>query len=83
MIEALIYGMLIIVAYTLGLKIGQKMDNNTSETHDKVIPKVKLPKFQKKADRLKEEKERARYEAIISNIDNYNGDGFGQKDIPE
>ena len=74
-----IFGVFIIIAYTMGLKNGQKLSKN--ETIE--VPNINPVKAITKELEEHEEKKQQRIEDIINqNIDNYNGTGIGQQDIP-
>lgn len=83
MIEAIILctivGVFIIVSYSLGLKNGQRLSKNEEVVVPNVNPvKVVTKKIEKHEERKKQERE----EIIDYNIDNYDGTGLGQKDVP-
>lgn len=73
-----LFGIFIIVSYTLGLKNGQKLKNNEEIKMPEVNP-IKL--VRNEIDSFEERKKQAAFETMISNIDNYDGTGLGQKDI--
>ena len=73
-----LFGIFIIVSYTLGLKNGQKLKNNEEIKMPEVNP-VKL--VRNEIDSFEERKKQSAFETMISNIDNYDGTGLGQKDI--
>lgn len=77
-----ITGVLIILAYTLGLKKGV-IDINTSKIINVVKNPIKTIKNNIQESKYEEEiREKARLETIaINNIENYNGNGLGQVDI--
>lgn len=73
-----LFGIFIILSYTLGLKNGQKLKNN----EEIKMPEVNPVKFvRNEIDNFEERKKQAAFETMISNIDNYDGTGLGQKDI--
>ena len=87
MIEAIVlctifgtfFGVFIIVAYSLGLKNGQRISKN----EEVVVPNVNPIKvITEEKERHEEKKKQEAYEIMMSNIDNYDGTGLGQKDIP-
>ena len=83
MIEAIILctivGVFIIVSYSLGLKNGQRLSKNEEVVVPNVNPvKVVTQEIEKHEERKKQERE----EIIDYNIDNYDGTGLGQKDVP-
>lgn len=78
-ILCIIFGVFILVAYSLGLKNGQRLSKN----EEVVIPNVNPVKaVTEEIEKHEEKKKQEAYEIMISNIDNYDGTGLGQKDIP-
>lgn len=74
-----IFGVFILVAYSLGLKNGQRISKN----EEVVVPNVNPIKvITEEKERTEEKKKQEAYEIMMSNIDNYDGTGLGQKDIP-
>lgn len=74
-----IFGVFILLAYTLGLRNGQKVSNNEEIKIPELNPVTVINKeIEKNEDRKKQEA----YEIMMSNIDNYDGTGLGQKEIP-
>lgn len=72
-------GTLNVVCFFVGAKVGQKVVNGEE---------IKLPKMNV-SDYLQEQKEKRqaradkeKYDTILRNIDNYDGTGFGQVDVP-
>ena len=83
MIEAIIlctiFGIFILVAYSLGLKNGQRLSKN----EEVVVPNINPVKVvTEEIEKHEEKKKQQAYEVMMSNIDNYDGTGLGQKDIP-
>lgn len=83
MIEAIIlctlFGVFILVAYSLGLKNGQRVSKN----EEVVVPTVNPIKvITEEKEKYEEKKKQQAYEIMMSNIDNYDGTGVGQKEIP-
>ena len=83
MIEAIILctivGVFIIVSYSLGLKNGQRLSKN----EEVVVPNVNPVKVvTEEIEKHEEKKKQQAYEIMMSNIDNYDGTGLGQQDIP-
>ena len=74
-----LFGVFIIVAYTLGLKNGQKLKNNEEIKLPEVNP-VKIVKNE--IESFEQKKKQDAYDTMMANIDNYDGTGLGQKDIP-
>ena len=87
MIEAIIlciifgtfFGVFILVAYSLGLKNGQRLSKN----EEVIVPNVNPLKVITEEIEKHEERKKQQIEEINSyNIDHYDGTGLGQKDIP-
>ena len=83
MIEAIIlctiFGVFILVAYSLGLKNGQRISKN----EEVVVPSVNPVKIvSEEIEKHEEKKKQQAYEIMMSNIDNYDGTGLGQQEIP-
>lgn len=74
-----LFGVFIIVAYTLGLKNGQKLKNNEEIEMPEVNP-VKI--VRNEIETFEQKKKQDAYDTMMANIDNYDGTGLGQKDIP-
>lgn len=74
-----IFGVFIIVAYTMGLKNGQKLARNEIVETPNINP---VKAITKELDNYEERKQQHIEDIINQNIDNYNGTGIGQKDIP-
>ena len=74
-----LFGVFIILAYTLGLKNGQKLKNDEEIKMPEVNP-VKI--VRNEIDAFQQRKKQDVYDTIMANIDNYDGTGLGQKDIP-
>lgn len=72
-------GCFILVSYTLGLKNGQKLKNNEEIKLPEINP-VKVIKNE--IENYEEKKKQEINEINMFNIDNYDGTGLGQKDIP-
>ena len=74
-----LFGIFIIVAYTLGLKNGQKLKNNEEIKIPEINP-VKI--VRNEIETFEQKKKQDAYDTMMANIDNYDGTGLGQKDIP-
>ena len=73
-----LFGVFIILAYTLGLKNGQKLKNN----EEIKMPEINAIKIvRNEIDAFEQRKKQDVYDTIMANIDNYDGTGLGQKDI--
>ena len=73
-----LFGIFIILAYTLGLKNGQKLKNNEEIKMPEINP-VKI--VRNEIETFEQRKKQDVYDTIMANIDNYDGTGLGQKDI--
>ncbi len=74
-----IFGLIIIAAYTLGLRNGQKLIKKEEIT----VPNINPIKVVEQIKETKEnKKEQVAYDIMMSNIDNYDGSSLGQRDIP-
>lgn len=74
-----LFGVFIILAYTLGLKNGQKLNNNEEIKIPEINP-VKI--VRNEIETFEQKKKQDAYDTMMANIDNYDGTGLGQKDIP-
>ena len=74
-----LFGIFIILAYTLGLKNGQKIKNNEEIKIPEINP-VKM--VRNEIETFEQKKKQDAYDTMMANIDNYDGTGLGQKDIP-
>lgn len=75
----LVVGALCIACFFVGAKVGQTV----SKGEDIKLPEVDpLKPIREMQERKQEQRERERYEAILRNIDNYDGTEQGQEDIP-
>lgn len=74
-----IFGLIIIAAYTLGLRNGQKL----MKKEEIKVPTVNPVKAIEDIKEIKKnKKEKTAYDIMMSNIDNYDGSSLGQQDIP-
>jgi hypothetical protein len=74
-----LFGIFIILSYTLGLKNGQKLKNNEEIKIPEINP-VKI--VRNEIETFEQKKKQDAYDTMMANIDNYDGTGLGQKDIP-
>lgn len=74
-----LFGVFIILAYTLGLKNGQKLKNDEEIKIPEINP-VKI--VRNEIETFEQKKKQDAYDTMMANIDNYDGTGLGQKDIP-
>ena len=75
----IIFGVFILIAYTLGLKSGQKIVKNEP---------IELPKVENQIEKINQKKIEKEYQKeidkinnILENIDNYDGTGANQKEV--
>lgn len=75
----IIFGVFILIAYTLGLKNGQKIVKNEP---------IELPKVENQIEKINQKKIEKEYQKeidkinnILENIDNYDGTGANQKEV--
>lgn len=72
-------GTMCVTCLLLGVRIGQA----AAKAEPVTIPKPTLSEKRKKQETdSREDLERQRLEAILRNVDNYNGTEMGQRDIP-
>lgn len=74
-----IFGTFIILSYTLGLRNGQKLDKKEEIKLPNVNP---IKAIDEELERHSQKKKQNMNEILNYNIDNYDGTGLGQKDIP-
>lgn len=74
-----LFGIFIILSYTLGLKNGQKLKNEEEIKISEINP-VKI--VRNEIETFEQKKKQDAYDTMMANIDNYDGTGLGQKDIP-
>ena len=77
-----VIGILCIVCFFIGAKIGQK----TVKGEDIKVPKITInPKkiYEQHLEKQEIEKEQSKLETIMKNIERYDGTDFGQEDVPE
>lgn len=78
-ITCTIFGVFILIAYTLGLKNGQRIVKNEPIE----LPKVENPveSINKKRLEKEQQKEIDKINKILENIDNYDGTGANQQEV--
>lgn len=74
---SLTIGILVIVAYTLGLRNGQKVFKGEQVE----LPKPTIGKVTRQIEENEYDKEVEKTSIIIDNIENYKGDGTGQREV--
>ena len=84
MIEAIIlctiFGVFILISYTLGLRNGQRLSNN-KEIKSPIVNPIEV--VTKEIEKHEDNKKQEILDVMMSNIDNYDGTGLGQIDIPD
>ena len=82
-LEMLVFGTLLIVCFFLGAKIGQK----TAKGEEIKVPKMPtispIALYNEHQEKKEAEKELSKLDAILKNIERYDGTGAGQEDIPK
>lgn len=81
MIETIILVVINIITLLIGVKIGMSVSNRKEITLNpvKAIKEHREEKIEKREADLKERQ----METMLKNIDNYDGSGFGQQEIPK
>lgn len=75
-----VIGIMNILCFFIGAKIGQKVARNETITMPKIEPVKTIREYnEQKEVRMEQERDRV----IAENIDNYDGTGLGQKDVPK
>lgn len=75
----LVVGALCIACFFVGAKVGQTVVQGEKIELPEVDPMKPIREHQA---RKAEQREKERYEAILRNVDNYDGTDHGQEDIP-
>lgn len=75
----LITGALCVACFFIGAKVGQTASKGEPIELPKVDPLKPIKEHQ---DRKQAKAEQDRYDAILRNIENYDGTEAGQKDVP-
>lgn len=74
-----IFGLIIMASYTLGLRNGQKLAKKEEITMPDVNP---VSIVNKQIEKHEIKKEQDLLNIMMDNIDNYDGTGAGQKELP-
>ena len=74
-----IFGLIIMASYTLGLRNGQKLSKKEEITMPDVNP---VSIVNKQIEKHEIKKEQDLLNIMMDNIDNYDGTGAGQKELP-
>ncbi len=75
----LISGSLNIVCFFIGAKIGQTVAKGEKIEMPTINP---LEVMRQSRAKKEAEREQQKYDAILDNVNNYDGSSYGQKDIP-
>lgn len=75
-----IFGVFILLSFVIGVRIGQKV-NNDEPIRLNPVRAIDEYKEEKEVKRQIKETE-TKLNAMLDNIDSYDGTGLGQKDIP-
>lgn len=78
-VTILAVGFVCVACFIIGVKVGQTVAKGEE---------VKLPSFNpaeavaERREKKEEKREQERMDVILQNIENYDGTGYGQKDVP-
>lgn len=77
----IVIGLFCLFGFVLGLKCGQRVQKGVEVQ----MPSIKNPvnALREYEEKKEQRKEQEKLKVMLENIDNYTGDGIGQKDIPE
>ncbi len=75
-----VFGVFILLSFVIGVRIGQKV-NNDEPIRLNPVRAIDEYKEEKEVKRQIKETE-TKLNAMLDNIDSYDGTGLGQKDIP-
>ena len=74
-----IFGVFLILSFIIGARVGQKIVKGEEVKISLPNPVQKISEYKEKKE---VEKELDKLDIITENIDNYDGTGLGQKEIP-
>lgn len=74
-----IIGFFNVLSFYIGAKVGQTVARGEKIEAPVIDP---LKAFREKQERKEAEIEQGKINAILANIDNYDGTAYGQKDVP-
>lgn len=74
-----IFGVFLILSFIIGARVGQKIVKGEEVKISLPNPVQKISEYREKKE---VEKELDKLDIITENIDNYDGTGLGQKEIP-
>ena len=72
-------GLLNVLCFLIGARTGQRVAQGKEVEVPKVNP---MEIYKEKQEKRKAEEEKKTLDVILSNIDNYDGTGANQKDVP-
>ena len=75
----LVMGITNVACFAIGAKVGQKVVKGEVIELPTVNP---MEAARRREAKKEEELEKNKIETILQNIDNYDGTGYGQKDVP-
>lgn len=75
-----VVGALNVVCFFIGAKTSQTVKSGETLEPPKIPTPMAL--YHEKKEKEAAEKERRKLETIMENIENYDGTGYGQKDVP-
>lgn len=78
----LVTGILIIVSFFIGVKIGQSVSKGEEIKAPDLSKLNPMTIYNEHKEKVKADKEAKKIETILHNIDVYNGTAAGQKDVP-
>lgn len=78
--ELIVFGIFIISSFVIGVILGQKLNRNEKI---EVNPVKAIEDYKEERQYKKEiQQEQTKLDIMLENIDNYDGTGIGQKNIP-
>lgn len=80
MVELIVFGIFIMSSFVIGVILGQKLNRNEKI---EVNPVKAIEDYKEERQYKKEtQQEQTKLDIMLENIDNYDGTGIGQKNIP-
>lgn len=78
--ELIVFGIFIMSSFVIGVILGQKLNRNEKI---EVNPVKAIENYKEEREYKKEiQQEQTKLDIMLENIDNYDGTGIGQKNIP-
>lgn len=79
--ELVVFGIFIMSSFVIGVILGQKLNRNEKI---EVNPVKAIEDYKEEREYKKEiQQEQTKLDIMLENIDNYDGTGIGQKNIPK